>query len=153
MIDFVDRWPGQEDAMHLARVPTAILYDEEGKVSTTPSKMFRVSMPHHCGRAISWWLAVPKPLPLEQGIESVHGTSWHISRCSYTLLSTRQLSHGRSVRVCYQFHVRIGVAPLTRSACRSQAGPTPKDLRRLPQVLAVAYPIFLAGSYRTRCVV
>ena len=38
LIDFVDRWPAQEHAVHLARVPTAVLYDEEGSVSTTPPR-------------------------------------------------------------------------------------------------------------------
>ena len=35
MIDVVHRWPSQR--LHLARVPTAILYDDERKVSATPA--------------------------------------------------------------------------------------------------------------------
>ena len=33
LIDVVDRWPAQESSIHLARVPTAVLYDEKGNVS------------------------------------------------------------------------------------------------------------------------
>ena len=41
LIDFVDQWPAQRDALHLARVPTAVLYDEKGNVSTIPPRTTR----------------------------------------------------------------------------------------------------------------
>jgi hypothetical protein len=81
--------------MRLARVPTARLYDEEGKVSTTPFKMFHASTPLTiCGRAISWWLVAPA------GAGNNERSRGQLAYLKMQL-STRQLRHGRFVRVFY----------------------------------------------------
>ena len=140
--------------MHLARVPTAILYDEEGKVSTT---MFRASMP----------TSVLSPLRASYqlvacGAEAVAAGAGNIERSRDKLAHFKMQLHPTFNTSTKPWPFRKSMLsiscknwgrPLTKSACRSQAGPTPKDLRRLPQLLTVAYPIFLAGSYRTGCMV
>ena len=40
MIDFVDQW--HPEKLHLGRVPTAVLYDDEGKVSMIPDQTLRI---------------------------------------------------------------------------------------------------------------